>query len=70
MRKILNQQFVQNKDNLYILHGEFVFWDFFKILKRHGYEPEDALNFIFTNCSLSAVVFQECIINNKYIKLS
>lgn len=69
MIKVLNQQFIQNSDSLYILHNKFTFWDFFKILKKHGYEAEDALNFIFANCSLSALVFQECIINKKYRRL-
>ena len=69
MRKILNQQFIKNDDNLYILNNLFIFWDFFKILKKHGYETENALAFIFANCSLSALVFQECIINKKYRKL-
>lgn len=70
MRKILNQQFVQNSDNLFILHNKFTFWEFIKILSKNDYKSEEALNFIFANCSLSAVVFQECIINNKYKKLS
>jgi len=69
MNKILNQQFAKNNKNLFILHDKFSFWDFFKILRRNNYEPEQALNFIFSKCSLSALVFQECIINNKYKKL-
>ena len=66
MKKTLNRQFVKNNENLFILHDKFSFWDFFKILRRNNYEPEQALNFIFSKCSLSALVFQECIINNKY----
>lgn len=69
MRKILNQQFIKNIDNLYIIYDKFNFWDFFKILRKQGYEVEEALNFIFANCSLSSLVFQECIINKKYISL-
>lgn len=69
MKKILNEIFIKNPENLFILHDEFSFWDFFKILKKYNYKSEQVLNFIFENCSLSAMVFQECIINNKYKKL-
>lgn len=69
MKKILNQQFIKNSGNLYIIHNKFAFWDFFKILRKHDYEAERALNFIFANCSLSALVFQECIISKKYRRL-
>lgn len=61
MKKALNQQFFKNSDNLFILHDRFSFWEFFKILRKNDYECEEALNFIFANCSLSALVFQECI---------
>lgn len=69
MEKILNRQFVKNNENFFILHDRFSFWEFFKILRKYGYEIEGALNFIFANCSLSTLVFQECIINNKYKNL-
>jgi len=68
MKKILNLQFVKNNENLFIIHDNFSFLGFFKILRRNNYDSEQALNFIFLKCSLSAVVFQECIINNKYKK--
>ena len=70
MKKILNRQFVKNNENLFILHDQFFFWDFFKILRRNNYESDQALSFIFVNCSLSAIVFQECIMNNGYKKLN
>jgi len=66
MKKILNQQFSQTSDNLFVLQDKFTFWEFIKILRKNDYNSEEALNFIFANCSLSAGVFQECIINNKY----
>jgi len=69
MKKILNRQFIKNNRNLFILHDRFSFWNFFKILRRNNYEPDQALNFIFENCSLSAIVFQECILNNNYKNL-
>ncbi len=70
MRKILNQQFVQNSDNLFILHDKFTFWDFFKILIKDDYGAKEALNFIFANCSLSALVFEECIFDDRYKDLT
>ena len=69
MKKILNSQFLRDQNNFFKLHGEFAFWEFYKILRKNSYEPEQALNFIFENCSLSALVFQECIINKKYRSL-
>lgn len=69
MKEILNRQFVKNNDNLFILYDRFSFWEFFEILRKSDYEPEQALNFIFANCSLSALVFQECINNKKYNKI-
>jgi len=69
MKKIFNQQFMKNSENLFILHDRFSFWEFFKILRRSNYEHEEALNFIFVNCSLSALVFQECIDNERYKKI-
>lgn len=69
MKRIFNQQFVKNSENLFILHDRFSFWEFFKILRKNDYEHEEALNFIFANCSLSALVFQECIMDDKYKKL-
>lgn len=68
MKKILNSQFFKDQNNLFKLHDKFTFREFYKILRKNSYEPEQALNFIFANCSLSAMVFQECIINDKYKK--
>lgn len=70
MKKILKQQFVQNNEGLFIIHNKFAFWEFFKILRKYNYEAEMALNFIFANCSLSALVFEECIFNGRYKKLN
>ncbi|MBI4837135.1 MAG: hypothetical protein HY813_01875 [Candidatus Portnoybacteria bacterium] len=69
MRKFLNKNFLKNSGNLFIVHDKFTFWEFFKILRRCGYESEAALNFIFESCSLSTLVFQECIYNKKYRKI-
>jgi len=68
MNNIFEKYFLK-KNNLFVLHDKFTFWEFFKILKKNDYESEQALNFIFSNCSLSATVFQECIFNRKYRKI-
>lgn len=66
MIKILNQHFLKNSDGLFIIHNKFTFWEFFKILRKYDYEMDGALSFIFTNCSLSCLVFEECIFNDRY----
>jgi len=63
---ILKYQFVQDNKGLFIVHNKFDFWEFLKILKKYSYTDDIALNFIFLNCSLSALVFEECIFNNEY----
>ena len=66
MKKILNSQFLKDQNNLFKLHDKFTFGEFYKILRKNSYEPDQALNFIFAHCSLSTMVFQECIISYKY----
>jgi len=66
MKKITLKQFEKNEDDLYILYDRFTFWEFYKTLRKEDYDPEQALNFIFARCSLSVLIFQECIWNNKY----
>jgi len=65
MEKFLDEMFLKDCNNLFIVHDGFTFWEFFKILRKNDYEPEETINFIFANCSLSALVFQECINNEK-----
>lgn len=62
----LLKQFKKNQENLYVLHDKFSFWEFYKILRKKGYKPDSALNYIFANCSLSALIFEECIWDKKY----
>ena len=66
MQKNILKQFKKNKDNLYILHDRFTFWEFYKILRKRDYDSEQSLNFIFERCSLSMLIFQECIWNDRY----
>ena len=58
-----------NKEGLYIVYDKFTFWDFFKSLRKIGLDPEQALQFIFNYCSLSMLVFEECIWNQKYKRI-
>ena len=60
---------LQGKDNTgcYILYDRFSFDELYKLLLESGMNDESALSFIFANCSLSALVFQQRI-HNKYYK--
>ncbi len=51
------------------LYSRDAFIRYFKILTKSGYDPDEALRFIMTNCLLSALVFQEFIHNGKYRSL-
>ncbi len=55
---------------LFIVYDLFTFDNFFRLLLKTGLDHEEALNFILTRSSLSALVFQERIHNNKYKRLS
>ncbi|GEM_PF-1530865 len=55
------KNFKKNKEGLYEIYDRFSFDTLFKLLLNNGFEPEDALNFILTNCALSTLVFQERI---------
>ncbi|HLD27834.1 MAG TPA: hypothetical protein VJB39_03210 [Patescibacteria group bacterium] len=61
--------FPKNSEGLYIVYELYSFDNFFRLLLKHGFDHENALYFIFTNCVLSAVVFQERIHNKAYLKL-
>lgn len=58
-------EFEKNEKDLFVVYDRFTFWEFFKILRKANYKSEQALQFVFANCSLSALVFQECINNGK-----
>jgi hypothetical protein len=66
MSKILSQRFLKNRDGLFVLNDKFTFWEFFKMIRKNDYTPDETLSFIFASCSLNALVFQECIDNKRY----
>lgn len=53
-----------------ICYDRFTFDKIFKFLFNEGFSNEEAKNIILTNCSISALVYQERIENNMYKKIS
>ena len=62
--------FPKDNQGLYIVYECFSFDNFFRLLLKNEYDHEQALDFILCHCSLSALVWQERIHNQKYCKLS
>ena len=60
------EKFPRDKSGLYIVYELYTFDNLFRLLLKNGLDHEDALCFILSNCSLSALVFQERIHNLKY----
>ena len=60
------------KDNVnnIIVFDLYTFDNLFRLLLKNNYSHSQALNFVLSNCSLSALVFQERFYNNKYLKLN
>jgi len=63
-------KFKKNSEGLYEIYNRFSFDDFFRLLLNSGFENEDALAFILSNCALSAIVFQERIHNEYYLEIT
>lgn len=55
-----------NDEGVLVVHDRFTFWKLFALLRKGGLDPDQALEFVFANCSLSSLVFQECIDNKLY----
>jgi len=68
MKKDLNflKWFPKDHNRLYIVYELYTFDNLFRLLLKNGFDHEEALYFILYNCSLSALVFQERIHNNRY----
>ena len=67
--KFLNY-FGKSKNENIIVYDIYTFNNLFSLLLHEGNNYEDALNFIIANCDLNAYVFQKCIHNKAYLKLS
>lgn len=59
----------KNTKGLYEVHDRFSFDNIFGLLLNNDFQYEDALNFILSNCSLSALVFQERVHNKYYLNI-
>ncbi|MEK7104028.1 MAG: hypothetical protein AAB842_01335 [Patescibacteria group bacterium] len=62
--------FPKDKNGMFIIYEIYSFINFFKLLLKNNFSHEKAFDFILTNCSMSAIVWQEYIHNKKYRKLS
>jgi hypothetical protein len=60
----------KNSEGIYRVSDRFTFDNLFRALLKEDFEPEDALNFILCNCSLSAIIFEERIYNKYYLTIS
>ncbi len=63
-------EFPKDSDGMHIVYDRFTFDNLFRLLLKEGLDREQALHFILANCSLSALVFQERIHNERYRELS
>jgi hypothetical protein len=62
--------FPKDKNGLFIVYDRFTFDNLFRLLLKNGFDHDEARDFILANCSLSALVFQERLHNNGYLRLS
>jgi hypothetical protein len=65
-RSLAKKGFIVNDKGVLVVHDRFTFWKLFVLLRQRGLDPDQALEFVFANCSLSSLVFQECIENKLY----
>ncbi len=63
-------KFDKNDEGMYKLYDRFSFDEFFRSLLINDLNRKEALDFILSNCSLSALVFQERIHNKYYLNIS
>ncbi len=72
MKEDLNflKKFPKDHNGLYIVYELYTFDNFFRLLLKNSFNHEEALGFIFCNCSLNALIFQKRIHNMRYKKLS
>lgn len=64
------KHFPKDDDGLYIIYELYSFDNFFRLLLKNKLDHEEAMDFMISSCSFSALVFQERIHNKKYLKLS
>ncbi|PIR41862.1 MAG: hypothetical protein COV30_01580 [Candidatus Yanofskybacteria bacterium CG10_big_fil_rev_8_21_14_0_10_37_15] len=64
------EHFPKDDNGLYIIYELYSFDNFFRLLLKNKLDHEEAMDFMVSDCSFSALVFQERIHNKKYLKLS
>ena len=64
------KKFPKDHNELYIVYELYTFDNFFRLLLKNSFNHEEALGFIFCNCSLNALIFQKRIHNMRYKNLS
>ena len=64
------EKFPKERSGLYIVYELYTFDNLFRLLLKSNLDHEDALSFILSNSSLSAIVFQERIHNLVYKEIS
>lgn len=64
------KKFPKGRNGVYIVYELYTFDNLFRLLLKNNFDHEETLCFILGNCSLSALVFQERIHNEKYKELS
>ena len=64
------KEFPKDDSGMFVVYDRFTFDNLFLLLLKDDFDHEDALMFMITNCSMSALVFQERIYNKKYRNLS
>ncbi len=64
------ERFPKDASGLYVVYDRYTFDDLFRLLLKNGFDDEESLCFVLSNCSLSALVFPERFHNMRYMDLS
>ena len=64
------KEFPKGDNDMFIVYDRFTFDNLFRLLLSNNFDHEDAMMFMIANCSMSALVFQERIHNERYLELS
>jgi len=65
----LLEHFPRDGNALYMVYELYTFDNLLRLLLQNGFDHEECLQFVLFNCSLSALVFQERIHNERYREL-
>ena len=64
------KEFPQNREGLYIVYELFTFDNLFRLILNAGFTHDETMDFMISNCSFSALMFQERIHNEKFYSLN